>query len=76
MNHYSGSLVGICTAVSRDGVRRVDGAGIDIAVLEDGGGVSEDEVDGSVDIAFPEELSVGMNVECVLVAFEAASVKD
>nr|GLL28105.1 hypothetical protein BHE74_00043207 [Ipomoea trifida] len=46
------------------------------AVLEDNGGVSEDEIDGSVDVTFLVELSLGVGVEGVLVAFEAAAVED
>lgn len=44
------------------------------AVLENGGGVAEDEVDGAVDIAFPVELTEGESVESVLVASYATPV--
>lgn len=48
---------------------------VEVAVLEDDGGVAEDEIDGAVDVAFAVELAEGMNVEGVLVAHEAALVE-
>ena len=47
----------------------------DLAVLEDGVAVAEDEIDGSVDVAFTVELSKGVGIKCVLVAFDTASIK-
>ena len=49
---------------------------VDHAVLEDYGGVAEDEVDGAVDVALFVELTLGVDVEGVLVALEAAAVED
>lgn len=48
----------------------------DVAVLENGCCVSEDEIDGSVNVAIAVKLTVGVNVECVLVTFETAFVKN
>lgn len=45
-------------------------------VLDDGGGVAEDEIDGAGDDAVAVELAVGLGVECVLVAFHSAIVED
>lgn len=50
-------------------------SGVKTAVLEDDGGVAEDEVDGAVDVALGVELSEGMDVESVLVGHEVAAVK-
>lgn len=44
----------------------------DLAVLQDGGAVAEDEVDGAGDAAFAVELPEGVGVESVLVPFHAA----
>lgn len=49
---------------------------VDHAVLEDYGCVSEYEVYGSVDVTFFVELTLGVDVEGVLVAFESAAVED
>lgn len=48
----------------------------DVAVLKNGGGVSENEIDGSVNVAVAVKLAVGVNVECVLVGFETALVEN
>lgn len=49
---------------------------VDIAVLDDGDSVAEDEVDGAIDVAVTVELAVGVDVEGVLVASEAAIVEN
>ncbi|RWW50514.1 hypothetical protein BHE74_00043207, partial [Ensete ventricosum] len=49
--------------------------GVEVAVLEHHRRVAEDEVDGAVDIAFSVELAEGVDVEGVLVAYEAAPVE-
>lgn len=46
------------------------------AVLEDYGGVAENEVDGAVDVAFSVELALGVDHESVLVALDGATVED
>ena len=51
-------------------------SGVDHAVLEHRCGVAEDEVDGAVDVALFVELALGVGVESVLVALEAAAVED
>ncbi|CAI0393957.1 unnamed protein product [Linum tenue] len=48
---------------------------VDHAVLEDGGGVAEDEVHRAVDVALSVELALGVDVERVLVALDAALVE-
>lgn len=48
---------------------------VEVAVLEDDGGVAEDEIDGAVDVALAVELAERVDVESVLVANEAALVK-
>lgn len=37
--------------------------GLDQIVLEDGGGVAKDEVDGAVDVVVSKELVVGIGVD-------------
>lgn len=49
---------------------------VDVAVLEDSCCVSEDEVDGAVDIAVSQELTARVKVESVLIAFERTFVED
>lgn len=49
---------------------------VDVTVLEDGGCVSEDEIDGAVDVTVSQELTARMKVESVLIAFERAVVED
>ena len=78
MNRYAGvrSLVSPalgCHGVLLAGHRLPD---VYVAVLEDHGGVAEDEVDGAIDVAVAVELLLGVDVECVLVALEAALVVD
>lgn len=49
--------------------------GVEVRFLENDGGVAEDEIDGAVDVAFPVELPERVNVEGVLVGYEAALVE-
>jgi len=49
---------------------------VEVAVLEDDGGVAEDEVDGAVDDAGFEELALCLDEESVLEAFEGAGIED
>lgn len=44
--------------------------------MEDDDGVTEDEVNGTIDVAVTVELTLGVDVEGILVAFEAAAVED
>ena len=53
----------------------VGAAGVEVAVLEDGGGVAEDEVDGAVDVAVAVELAEGVGVEGVLIPHKAAFIE-
>ena len=46
------------------------------AVLEHGGGVAEDEVDGARDAAVAVEVAERVRVQRVLVALEGAAVED
>lgn len=46
---------------------------IDVALLEDGSSVTEDEVDGSIDVTFAIKLTLLEEAEGILVAFEATS---
>lgn len=48
----------------------------DVAVLENRCCVSEDKIDSSINVAIAVKLTVGVNVECVLVSFETALVKN
>lgn len=48
---------------------------VDHAVLEDRSRVTEDEVHSAIDVAFFVELSLGVDVEGVLEAFEAAEIE-
>lgn len=74
----SGVLVRVGSSLSCDGVfLLVHGtAGVYHAVLQNHGGVAEDEVDGAEYVAFLVELALWMDVECVLVPLEAAAVED
>lgn len=73
----AGVLVRVLSALGRENVLlvRVGLAGVEVAVLEDYSGVTEDEVDGAVDVTLAVELAHGVCVDGVLVAHEAASVE-
>lgn len=78
MDHDARVLIRVGSALRCDGVllawhRLPD---VDGAVLDDGGCVAEDEVDGAEDLAVAVELALGVDVESVLVAFEAAPVEN
>lgn len=78
MDRDAGVLVGIDLALSGDGVLLAleRAPRENVAGLEDGGGVAEDEIDGAVDTAFAVELAEGMDVESILVGVEFAAVED
>lgn len=46
-----------------------------VAVLYDHRCIAEDEIDGAVDVTVSVELAKGVDVESVLVCFDAASVE-
>ena len=76
MNGDTGVLIGISTTLGGDcvgSVRRI--TSVDVAVLEDYCCIAENEIDCAVDVAVFVELTVGVNVESVLVAFKAALVE-
>lgn len=50
--------------------------GLNNGVLEESGGVAEDEIDGAADVAFAVELAGGAGVESVLVAVDDAAVEN
>lgn len=76
MDDNSSVLVRIGSALSSDRVGAIRGfSGPDVTVLEHDSCVSEYEIDSPVDIAVSVELSFGMDVESVLVSFEAALVE-
>ena len=74
----AGEVVGVLAALSSDhvGLASAGAAGEDVAVLEDGEGAAEDEVDGAADVALAVELLRGVGVEGVLIALQAATVED
>jgi hypothetical protein len=73
----AGVLVPVVPALSRDGVPLArDGLpGLDAAVLEDHGGVAEDEVHRAGDVVLGVELPVRLRVERVLVRLDIALVQ-
>lgn len=77
MNGSTGILVRIRSPLCGDGVELVAHweTWIDVAVLEDHGGVAEYEIDGAVDVALSVELAKRVRVQCVLVSFEATAVE-
>lgn len=50
-------------------------SGVDVAILEDGLAIAEDEVDGSVNVALAEELPERVSIKSVLVSLDAAAVE-
>lgn len=77
MDDDAGVLVRIGSALGGDGVGLVAWfAGEDVAVLENDGGIAEDEIDSAIYVAISIELAIGVDIEGVLVAFEAAPVED
>ncbi|EYU24969.1 hypothetical protein MIMGU_mgv1a022106mg, partial [Erythranthe guttata] len=77
VDRYPGVLVRVGSSLGGDDVLLLVhwAACVDHAVLQNGGGVAKDEVDGAVDVAFFVELALRVDVECVLVPFEAAAVE-
>lgn len=76
-SNNTGVLVSVGAALGCDHVflAGVGAAGVDVAVLEDSGGVAKDEVDGAGDVAVDVELAVGVDVEGVLVGDHVAVVE-
>lgn len=74
----AGVLVGVGAALgSNDVGLAVVGLAYEyVGVLDDGGRVAEDEVDGAEDVAFSVELPLGVDAEGVLVPLDAAAVED
>lgn len=72
LQHDASGLALVGSALSRDDVLLiVKGLSeVEDAVLEDDGGVAEDEVDCTGDDAASVELAVGLDVESVLETFE------
>lgn len=60
----AGVLIWVGPALGGDGVELVGHwkAWVNVAVLEDDGGIAEDEVDGAVDVTVAIELAEGMSV--------------
>lgn len=78
MDNNAGVLIRVSPGLCRHGVDLVARwlSDVDVTVLKDGGGVAEDEVYGAVYVAVTVELALGVDVQGVLVAFEAAAVED
>lgn len=69
-------LIWILSVLGRDGVLlKVHGlARIEATVLKDHSCIPKDKIDGAVDVAFPEELPLRVDIEGVLVADDIAPV--
>ena len=78
MDDDAGVLVRVFSPLRGDGVFLVDDRSpdVDVAVLEKRHCVAEDEVDGAVDVTVAVELALGVDVEGVLIALEAALEED
>lgn len=77
MNREARVLARVGAAVGQDGVEGGAAAGTaedEVAALEDGSRVSEDVVNGAVDVALAVKLAEGESVEGVLVAGDATPV--
>ena len=70
LDNDSGVLVWVGPTLSRDHVflTRVWSTRVNVTVLENGSGVSEDEIDGAGNETVDVELTVGMDVESVLIS--------
>lgn len=77
LNDNPSVLIWVCSSLCSDHVplAGIGAAGVDVAVLDDGSGIAEDEVDGADDDALDVELAVGVDVECVLIGEHVAAVK-
>ena len=53
----------------------IGATGVDVGVLNDGGRIAEDEVNGADDDAADVELTVGVDVKRVLISEHVAAVK-
>ena len=77
MDRYPGGLVRVNAPLRGDGIglARQGLSGVDVAVLEDGSCIAEDEVDRAIDFTVTVELTEGVGVEGVLVAHEFTAVE-
>lgn len=76
MDRYPGILVRVGPALGGDCVGLVGRvSGIDVAVLKDHRGVSEDEVDGAIYVALAVELPLRVGIKGVLESLDAAHVE-
>ena len=78
MYHNTRVFVRIRSSLGRDGVHLFGHvlSYVNVAILKNNNSVSEYEVHGTIDVAVAVELALGVNIESVLVAFEAASIED
>lgn len=78
MDHDSRVLIRVGSSLGCDGVLLVGHGSpcIYIAVLNNSSGVTKDEIYGTINVAFFVELTLGVDVEGVLISFKAATVKD
>lgn len=69
-------LIRVLSVLGRDGVLlKVHGlARVEATVLEDNSCIAKDKVDGAIDVTFPEELALRVDIEGVLVADNVAPV--
>lgn len=76
MDGGSGVLIGVGSALRREGVELATHweTGVDVAVLQNDGSIAKDEIDSTIDITFSIELTEGVCVESVLIAFEYATI--
>lgn len=77
VSNNTGVLVLVGAALGGDHVflAGIGAAGVDVAVLEDSGGIAEDEIDGAGDVAVDVELAVGVDVKGVLVGDHVAVIE-
>ena len=77
MNGNTCILVRISSALCSDGVDLIRWVpSIDVAILEHNSCIAKYKVNRAIDVTLSIELSLRMNIECVLITLEAASIKD
>ncbi|KAH0451267.1 hypothetical protein IEQ34_018566 [Dendrobium chrysotoxum] len=74
-NGEAGRRAAVGAGLGGDGAA-FDSLGLDNGVLEESGGVPEDEIDGAADVALAVELAGAAGVESVLVGVDDAAVED
>jgi len=77
VDHNARVLIWVLPSLGRHGVLLIAHrfSDVDVAALEHGYCITENEVDGAVNVTVTVELALRVDVECILIALEATPVE-